>query len=364
LLELFKKVLRTAASIRITITCVLALSLLVVWGTFYQVDNGIYAAQKQIFGSWFFIEFGVIPFPGIKTVITLLTINLLATSLRVFSFNFRKAGIFLIHLGIIILIAGSGFSVSLVNESTVSLLEGESTTVSIKQYEWEIALFRKSQGVITNIGRKNISGLKKGDNVEFRDYGILLHILESYTNCTGYGSNPHIIESLLSKPPEKNGRNFPGVVVNIQNRLSGGGEVPRMVLFSGSEAPAIFAFDGDTLMGVVQQAQVLLPFTVQLRKFTKIDHPGTREAKSYQSLIVISNDNINREALISMNRPFRYRTITFYQTGFSQQGEAMSSTLSVVDNPVRFVPYLSSIIVILGLLYHYIFAFFTYIKEK
>ncbi|MBN1601065.1 MAG: cytochrome c biogenesis protein ResB [Chitinispirillaceae bacterium] len=360
---MFKKVLRTAASIKITITCVLALFLLVVWGTFYQVDYGIYAAQKHIFASWFFIEFGFIPFPGIKTVITLLTINLLASSLRVFNFNFRKTGIFLIHLGVIILIAGSGFAASLVNESTVSLLEGENTSVATKQYDWEIAFFRKSKGIITNIGRKNVSGLKKGDNLEFKDYGININILEFYANCTGYGTNPHTIESLLSKPPEKNGRNFPGVVVNIQNKLNGGGEVPRMILFSGSEAPAIFAFGSDTLMGILQQAQVLLPFTVKLEKFTKIDHPGTREAKSYQSLITISNNTINREALISMNRPFRYKTITFYQTGFSQQGEAMSSTLSVVDNPMRFVPYLSSIIVILGLLYHYILSFYTYIKK-
>jgi hypothetical protein len=359
-----KNILKTAASMKVTVACVLMLSLLVIWGTFYQVDYGVYAAQKRFFASWFFVEFGFIPFPGIKTVITLLSMNLLASSFRVFNFNIRKIGIFLMHLGVVILIAGSGFAASMIKESTVSLMEGEKTSVALKQFDWEIAFFRKSQGTITNIGRRNISGLKKGQVIEFKQFGTSITILENYSNCVGYGTNPHIIESLLGKPSEKNGNNYPGVVVNVNTRMNGGGEIPKMILYSGSGAPSIFALENDTLMGMLQQIQVPLPFSIQLVKFTKVDHPGTQEAKSYQSLIHIENDRINREALISMNRPFRYKTMTFYQTGFSHQGDALSSTLSVVDNPIRFVPYLSSIVTIVGLLYHYIFSFFNFIKKE
>jgi hypothetical protein len=116
-------------------------------------------------------------------------------------------------------------------------------------------------------------------------------------------------------------------------------------------------------MGVLQPVQVSLPLNIQLLNFTHEYHPGTGNARSYQSQVAVKNDEINRLAVISMNRPFRYKSVSFYQTGFSQEGGKVISTLSVVDNPVRFVPYLSSIIVIVGLFYHFLFALIKFIRK-
>ncbi|HEX3020009.1 MAG TPA: cytochrome c biogenesis protein ResB, partial [Chitinispirillaceae bacterium] len=105
------------------------------------------------------------------------------------------------------------------------------------------------------------------------------------------------------------------------------------------------------------------PVEIELIKFTKEEHPGTKTAKSYNSRVRVKGPELNREVVISMNRPFRYKTFTFYQSSYSNENGRTASTLSVVDNPVRFVPYVTGIIIMLGLLYHFIFRFLHIVLE-
>ena len=44
------------ASIRLTVYCLLWLSVLTFWGTVYQKFHGLYMAQEVFFGSWFDVE--------------------------------------------------------------------------------------------------------------------------------------------------------------------------------------------------------------------------------------------------------------------------------------------------------------------
>jgi len=96
---------------------------------------------------------------------------------------------------------------------------------------------------------------------------------------------------------------------------------------------------------------------MELVKFTKVDHPGTEIAKSYSSHVKISNSQINRDAAISMNRPFRYKDFTFYQTGFSQQNGYAFTSISVVQNPVKVVPYIAGALIIIGAFIHFSLKF-------
>ncbi|HEX2955468.1 MAG TPA: cytochrome c biogenesis protein ResB [Chitinispirillaceae bacterium] len=361
---MFKKIIKILGSLKLTIILIALLSIIVVWGTFYQVDHGIYAAQKRFFGSWFFIEFLYIPLPGIKTIITILAVNLLASGIRIFSFRIEKLGILLIHLGTAILIAGGGIAASRINESTITLAEGESTSVALRSHEWEISLFRKNEGKFTLLGRSIVSKLREGQNIKCNESDMTVKILELYSNCKAYGENPHFVESLQYQAPYKDGNNIPGVVVTVTSGSTDSTVIPKMVLYGGSSVPSIITLNDDTLIGVLQPVHVSLPLNIQLLKFTHEYHPGTGNARSYQSQVAVKNSEINRSAVISMNRPFRYKTVSFYQTGFSMDGDKVISTLTVVDNPVRFVPYLSGIIIIAGLLFHFSFALVAFIRKK
>lgn len=350
--------LKTAASMKLTVICFLIISILVVWGTFYQVDYGVFAAQKRFFDSWFFLIAGIIPFPAVKTVTALLAVNLLASGVCRFSLRPQKFGILLMHIGTVTLIVGTGFSSFMINESVLTLFEGEKSDVSIKQSDWEIAFFKKEKDKLNSAGFHNIKHLKPGSAIPFFRDGISVSVEQNYDNCAAYGSSPHNIERIEPKRVEDNReRNIPGLVLSVKNDNAEGTLNSRVVLYGGAGAPAHCILGSDTLLISLQPGYFKLPVQVELIKFTKEEHPGTQTAKSFKSRVRVTGPQLDREAVISMNRPFRYKSLTFYQSSYSMQNGRMVSTLSVVENPVRFVPYLTGIIIMVGLMYHFIFRF-------
>ena len=68
-----------------------------------------------------------------------------------------------------------------------------------------------------------------------------------------------------------------------------------------------------------------------------------------------AGDSLEGRNLIQMNDPLRYRGYTFYQASF-MQGETETTILAVVKNVGRLFPYISSIIMCIGLLIHLVLA--------
>lgn len=120
---------RCLASLKLTVALLLLLALLVLGGTAYQAENGLTAAQRDVFAAWFFPLFGFIPLPGLLLVGLFLFVNLLAAATFRLRYRWRHAGLILIHYGLLLLIAG-GFIMSLGNaECFLTLREGESADV-------------------------------------------------------------------------------------------------------------------------------------------------------------------------------------------------------------------------------------------
>jgi hypothetical protein len=51
-------------SLHTTVICLIILCILVLWGTFYQIDHGIYAAKARFFSSWIVLIGGFFLFPA------------------------------------------------------------------------------------------------------------------------------------------------------------------------------------------------------------------------------------------------------------------------------------------------------------
>lgn len=350
--------IKTAASIKLTVFCLLLISILVVCGTFYQVDFGVYAAQKRFFDSWLFFISGIVPFPGVKSIIAVLTLNLIASGVFRFSFRLERTGILLMHVGTAILIAGTGFSSFLIKESVISLYEGDMSAVSMDYNEWEIAFFKKEKGNLKRECFYNFNSLKQGQKISFSSNGISGLIDRLYSNCSAYGTSPHIIDSLQPKVKENNREgNIPGLILSVTQNGTEGIRNAKIVLYGGTGAPAHCVIGNDTLLASLQPCHFKLPIQLKLIDFSKEDHPGTKTAKSFKSRIHVTGLKLDREVVISMNRPFRYKAFTFYQTGYSMESGRESTTLSVVENPVRFVPYITGLIIMLGLFFHFIYKF-------
>jgi hypothetical protein len=91
------------------------------------------------------------------------------------------------------------------------------------------------------------------------------------------------------------------------------------------------------------------PFAITLLKFSHDRYPGTEIPRNFSSRIrlLTPNKQVDREVLIYMNNPLRYGGLTFYQAGFERNDQ--TSILQVVRNPSWRLPYVSCVLMALGL---------------
>lgn len=111
------------------------------------------------------------------------------------------------------------------------------------------------------------------------------------------------------------------------------------------------------------RAKTRLPFSITLQDFRKIDYPGTVKAREFESDLIIQDGNISWPITIRMNEPLRYKGYTFYQSSFEQRPDIEVTVLSVVKNAGRAFPYISTLVIFLGLLIHFIIRMHNQ-KEK
>ncbi len=87
-------------------------------------------------------------------------------------------------------------------------------------------------------------------------------------------------------------------------------------------------------------------------------------ARSYESRVLIHTPELDREVVISMNKPLRYDDYTLYQSSYSQTEQGESSTLAVVRNPGRMLPYIASLVISLGMVVHFFLMLLKYAGRK
>ena len=119
---------------------------LVFAGTLAQVRLGLYFVQEQYFQSWFVWwsasaeGFRIPVFPGGHLIGAVLLVNLIAAHIRRFTWSWRKFGIQLIHLGLIIMLAG-GLATDLFSvTSYMRIKEGETKNYSEDSLRMELAV--------------------------------------------------------------------------------------------------------------------------------------------------------------------------------------------------------------------------------
>src|SRR5208282_17650 len=100
------------SSMLLTIVCLGLALALVFAGTLAQVRLGLYVVQAEFFRSFFVYwspagsHWKIPVFPGGWLIGLVLLVNLLAAHIQRFHFTRRKIGLFLVHAGLILLLAG------------------------------------------------------------------------------------------------------------------------------------------------------------------------------------------------------------------------------------------------------------------
>lgn len=355
-------IIKALSSIKITVVCLCLLFILTLWGTIDQVANGLYLSQARFFNSLAFTFWGFIPFPGARLVLWVLFINLACVASTRLVYRWSKAGIIITHFGLLLFFVAAFVTFHGSSESNITLLEGEGTNVSTAYHSWEVSLWSED-GNKKQVVAFDADSLTRGKKLNFDKYGIMAIVKSYHRSCEAFGDfqgegkhdqeilNASGIRSLESIPLDKEPqKNIPGIIF----RLEGTDQDRRDVLLYGGEVnPLPITKEGKTYYMALRLKRFVIPFTLQLKEFTMERHPNTDIARSYKSLVEVLAHGASREVLISMNEPLRHKSYTLYQASYSiDRAGRERSTLAVVKNSGRLLPYIATFAVVAGLVVH------------
>jgi len=146
--------------------------------------------------------------------------------------------------------------------------------------------------------------------------------------------------------------------------MAGGRSYGTWLASVAIQTPQSFVHEGRAYTLAMRLRRQYLPYAFTLKQFRHDVYPGTDIPKNFSSLVQVVNpaQKESREVLIYMNQPLRYEGKTFYQASFGKNDTL--SVLSVVENPGWLLPYVSCVLVSLGLLVHFAIVLRRSLKRR
>src|SRR5258707_15842242 len=194
---------RPLTSLKLTVFCLGCAMILVFLGTLDQVNIGVYEAENRYFKSFFlyFTPPGTtlkIPwFPSGYLVGGLLLVNLIAAHLARFKFSWKKAGILVLHSGVILLLLGQLFTSLFQVDSQMRLDQGGTKNYSLSYYHDELAL------IDTNVPDSD-QVISIPDSQLYKDHKIVLPLYSLEV-----GIDEYFINSALFRADQLPSLNYP-----------------------------------------------------------------------------------------------------------------------------------------------------------
>jgi len=339
---------------------VLWLIVLVFFGTVAQKDIGLYASQVRYFSSYYFLIGGFLPLPGGRLALLLMTINLASSLFNESLWKVKKTGIIIVHLGGLLLLLGGGITAQFSTEGNMVIAEGETSNHVDDHFDMELAFVNTSRDDSLEYTVFDAPLLQDGNSINYQKFGIQIDVISHMGNVrieSRISPTESIYKGFLKdfvilpiQPHKEATQNRPGIIL----KLSGLSEEEDGIygIFLGQRTPDTFDINGDLFFTEFRRKRTYLPFSINLLDFEKVMHPGTNVAKSFSSEINLIEDSVPRRVLIQMNEPLRHRGYTFFQASFIDGLDNETTVLAAVKNYGRLFPYVSSIIMCIGLLIH------------
>jgi hypothetical protein len=318
--------LKPLTSLKLTIFCLACAMVLVLLGTLDQVHIGVYEAENRYFKSFFlfwtppYTELRIPWFPGGYVVGTLLLVNLIAAHLARFRLSWKKAGILFLHSGLILLLVGQLFADIFIDlESQMRLDQGEMKNYSESLYHDELALIDTSGSDSDLVISIPDSQLYKGNRITLSKDALEVQINDYYPNAVLINPSqlpaptyPHLKIGPMADAVQidrtfkENERNQPAATVSV---FQNGEPLGNWSLAAGFPRPLSFDAAGKKWEIVLRPKRFYKPFAIQLLQFRHDRYAGTDIAKNFSSKIRLTDPSRHedRESLIFMNNPLRYR---------------------------------------------------------
>ena len=385
------KALKFLTSLKLTAVCLALAIVLVFIGTLAQVDEGLYQAQARYFKSFLIHRPLNLPvvYPGGYLIGIVLMLNLLAAHAIRFKPTRKKIGLFMIHAGVVLLLFGQLLTELLSRESSMRLVEGQTKNYSESFRENELALVD-----VSNPQNDSVICLPETMLAKQREFSVpqtpfTLRVKHYWPNSilstkpgpvavkadatSGICSEAQVYVFPVPASAKSNERDMPSSVIEVLVAGSAGvspASIPLKSLGSWLVSPHInepqhFTWQGASYNLALRFTRHYLftgsaePFKIHLLKFDHDVYRGTEALesggipKNFSSRVRVQNPATgeDREVVIKMNSPLRYKGETFYQASFDETDpRARATVLEVVHNPSWLTPYLSCLLVGFGLL--------------
>ena len=365
----FGRIAELLSSMKLTLWCLALLMILVVACTLLQVPLGTHLAVERTirtFLVWWTPEGSSrkIPvFPGGGLVGAVLLLNLLFAQFLKLERSRRKAGLWLAHLGVALLFIGEFTTALMQVERQMPIEVGQTRGYSEDTRRMELVIVDATDPAEDAVTTVPDSLLTPGAQLTSPALPFKITVKRWYENSS------QGMRAAKDPPAEASGGIGPNLIVrqepvvtadDAQNAaaaliepVAGEESLGTFWVSNVLGAPQGFVREGRTWRLSLRPRRYYLPFTITLKEFKHDLYPGTDIPKNFSSLVRLKDaaSGEDRDALIYMNNPLRYGGKTFYQASFGKDDRL--SVFQVVRNPGWLIPYLSCIMVALGLLLHF-----------
>ena len=344
------------------------LMVLLVAGTLSEKSFGLYMAQKIYFSSLIFWAGGLIPLPGVLLTVTFIFTGMIC-KLALDKWHWKDLGTIVIHLGAALLLLGGFLTAQFSAEGSMVIPQGETRNYIESDHDVELAVTELSRQDETVFGAAQMK-----DGAILKAAGLPFTIeavswcrncgLERLKNAVTEG-DPHgvainfLLRPLPRDPVEENNR------AGLTFRLHNAGDRDGLyAIFESMPIPEIVTVAGKRYLMMVRHVRSYLPFSIRLVHFEQTLYPGTGKPRSYTSEVVLQDHGTEWHSLIQMNAPLRYKGYTLYQASYMEGAPQATTVLAVVKNIGRLFPYISSIVICIGMMIHLFLRLPAVLRER
>jgi ABC-type transport system involved in cytochrome c biogenesis permease subunit len=393
---LIKDVLTPLASLRLTVA-LFALSLvLVLCGTLAQRFEGINTVLEKYFRAWGIVWFPLqiffpvsmsvpikFPYPGGWLLGSLLLTNLIAAHAVRFTVSWRRAGILIIHSGLVVMFLSEFVTGMWAIEGNMTIVEGGASNFIEHTHATELAIIDRLDPETDDVAVVPGRMLREGALIQHELLPFDVEVVRFMVNSAlvdpkeaGSAANPATVGDGLSivavEQKEVSGTD-PEQKVDIAAayvtfRKKGSGESLGTYLVSlqlyDAGRPQLITLGNRTYEVFLRFKRTYKPYTIHLADFKHDVYLGTDKPKDYSSYVRLVDPTVNedREVRIWMNHPLRHAGETFYQSSFLR-GDA-GTVLQVVKNPGWLMPYISCAMVAAGMLAHFGLHLYEFLRRQ
>lgn len=369
-------------SLKLTVVLIAFSIVLIFAATLDQVNLGIWAVQQKYFHSLFVMwKVGDIPvpiFPGGYLIGGFLLVNLIAAQVYRFKFSAKKSGIWLTHVGLILLLIGELLTGLWQEEFALRLDEGETKNYSESYRFNELAITETTDPKFDDVVAIPEKYVARGEPIQQAKLPFRVVPKIYYPNAalaardpaaTGAQPTPattgiglQAVATPLPLTYRQNERNAPAAYIELAGPEGSLGT--WLVSADPRFPPQRFDYAGRSWKIAFRFERSYKPYSLTLLNFSHDRYAGTDIPKNFSSRLRLNTPNgtDDREVLIYMNNPLRYAGLTFYQAGF--ENDDKTTILQVVRNPSWQLPYISCTLMTLGLIVQFCIHLVAFIARR